>query len=491
MSFITIMSFLTSSFAHAEIERNVERNQRPVVEQVSTNEVQAPEISESADEIESEQDLEEEALAPAAAPSTDPDPGGDSSDTKKVELKPEVSTNQGSLLYSFPINVPQGRNGLTPNISLTYNSSDTNINNILSKGWSLGIPNITRKNKTGTNNLYTDDNFVSSFDGELVHQGGTKYVPRTENGSFIKYELINNVWRLTDKSGMKYILGSNSSSRQDNPNDPTQIYTWMLSQQVNPNGDRISYSYIKDQGQIYPDVISYNSDELFQIQFEKTQKQTQTTSYKSAFKVVTAFEINAISTTFQGELLRNYELVKENDSLIGIKEKVFKDGQGFEKPDVVFEYGVTDNGWLKDADFVLPKYLLGSNNEEKVRNFSEKNLHDVNGDGLLDVVLVTSSQVNAYGENKGYGVWLNTGNKKQLQKTSVENGAETSFEYKNIRSFTENNVGLNAAIPRGFVTDLISKQTQNDGLGNTSETTYEYKGADYYYRNLRNMVPII
>lgn len=41
ISFITIMSFLTSSFAHAETRRSVERDQRPVVEQVSINEVQA------------------------------------------------------------------------------------------------------------------------------------------------------------------------------------------------------------------------------------------------------------------------------------------------------------------------------------------------------------------------------------------------------------------------------------------------------------------
>ncbi|MEE9348785.1 MAG: SpvB/TcaC N-terminal domain-containing protein, partial [Flavobacteriaceae bacterium] len=75
-------------------------------------------------------------------------------------IAPSVSTSNGSLNYSYPIVVPTGRNGLTPDISLAYNSSNKSQSSIVGTGWSFNIPYIQRTNKTGTNNLYTTDSFT-------------------------------------------------------------------------------------------------------------------------------------------------------------------------------------------------------------------------------------------------------------------------------------------------------------------------------------------
>lgn len=187
-------------------------------------------------------------------------------------IAPSVSTSNGSLNYSYPIVVPTGRNGLTPDIALTYNSSNKSQSSIVGTGWSFNIPYIQRTNKTGTNNLYTTDSFTSSLDGELIDQGNGIYTPRTENGSFLRYEYSNDTWTVTDKQGTEYQFGTTTQARQDNLADTTQIFSWMLETITDTNSNTISYSYFKDQGEIYPDTISYNQSGLFNIVFNRVAR---------------------------------------------------------------------------------------------------------------------------------------------------------------------------------------------------------------------------
>jgi hypothetical protein len=80
------------------------------------------------------------------------------------KLTPDEST--GALRYSFPIVTPSGRKGLEPQLELLYDSRNTK-NEYLGLGWSTNIPYIERVNRTGAENLYTDNYFYSSLDGEL------------------------------------------------------------------------------------------------------------------------------------------------------------------------------------------------------------------------------------------------------------------------------------------------------------------------------------
>lgn len=116
-------------------------------------------------------------------------------------IVPLVSSADGSLTYEYPIVLPTGRNNLTPDLKLIYNSSNKSPSSIISTGWSFNIPYIQRVNKKGTGQLYSQNDFISSLDGELINQGSGIYKPRTENGSFLKYQFNNNVWTITDKIG--------------------------------------------------------------------------------------------------------------------------------------------------------------------------------------------------------------------------------------------------------------------------------------------------
>src|SRR3989344_698895 len=68
---------------------------------------------------------------------------------------PSADSTQGSMEYRYPIAVPPGRNGLQPDLPLTYNSANTDTSSPFGYDWSVNIPYIERINKTGTNNLYS------------------------------------------------------------------------------------------------------------------------------------------------------------------------------------------------------------------------------------------------------------------------------------------------------------------------------------------------
>ena len=60
----------------------------------------------------------------------------------------------GAFTQRLPLDIPPGRNGLQPDVTLDYNSQRTQ-DSIVGYGWQLSIPYIQRLNKTGSQNLYS------------------------------------------------------------------------------------------------------------------------------------------------------------------------------------------------------------------------------------------------------------------------------------------------------------------------------------------------
>src|SRR5215471_7618258 len=85
----------------------------------------------------------------------------------------KVDGESGAFTQKIPLDIPPGRSGLQPDVSLQYNSQNTS-DSIVGYGWSLSIPYIQRLNKTGSQNLYASPSyFTSSIDGELAFDGIT------------------------------------------------------------------------------------------------------------------------------------------------------------------------------------------------------------------------------------------------------------------------------------------------------------------------------
>ncbi len=336
--------------------------------------------------------------------------------------RPTIQPNEssGALVYSIPIVIPPGRNGLQPDVSLQYNSQRNNNSNIAGYGWDIPIPYIERLNKTGTENLYTDNNYASSFDGELTVIATTTYIsdysPRfaAENSKNYEYFESTNVWKATDRDGTVYTFGTTTASRMDNPSDSTQIFRWMLNEVRDRNDNYITYAYTKDSGQMYPATITYTgygaTEGDFEISFGTESRVDSFASYRSAYAVESLYRVNQILVKIDGAWVRKYDLAYTTGangvrSLLSSVTETGKDKDGNTAvlPAITFTYQSGSPGWSIDATWDSPVNFIKSNSgEDNSVRFSE-----INGDGLLDMVQAYGSA--GQGSCNTKDIWINDG----------------------------------------------------------------------------------
>src|SRR5262249_15785819 len=61
----------------------------------------------------------------------------------------------GSFVYTYPLRTPPGRNGIQPNLVLSYNSNGGKPDDIFGYGWSINVPYIQQMNKMGVERFYS------------------------------------------------------------------------------------------------------------------------------------------------------------------------------------------------------------------------------------------------------------------------------------------------------------------------------------------------
>ena len=313
-------------------------------------------------------------------------------DVLKNNKLPEADIYTGALTYAVPITVPPGRNSMTPDLALTYNSQKIESSSLFGSGWGINIPFIKRLNKQGTEKLFESNTYYSSFDGELVSVGDNTFVPKSEKGSFRKYTFENNTWIITEKNGMAYIFGNASNSRQVNPLNSTEVFMWMLEEKRDANNNFIQYSYFKDAGAIYPDTIAYTgnstSSGIFTVKFERELRSDVATSSYAGFEVVTKYRINEIRAEVSGDWVMKYNInytVADNEST-SLLYSVTQSGKDSSDniitlPSETYTYQAGVDEWEEETDWNIPEPVCGNGGavDNGVRFL------DFNGDGFQDI----------------------------------------------------------------------------------------------------------
>jgi len=292
---------------------------------------------------------------------------------------PENSVFTGAARYSIPIEVPPGRNGIEPEITLQYQGSTEN--GWVGVGWNLDMGAIQRSTKFGVDYSTNDYVYVNSGSNtELVGIGGDQYRAKIEE-SFARYNLDpSGGWVVTTRDGTKYYYGRTSDSRQQNAHG---TFKWCLDRVEDTNANYMDIRYWKDQGQIYLDRIDYTGNTntgiggANYIKFIRQTRSDAYTSLRSKAKVRTAWILKQIETYADSQLARKYELTyghgttSDRNRLTQWQTFGFGPDGAKSLPPQTFQYHEGGNTTFS---------LTGSINLEGIT------VLDVNGDGLADLL---------------------------------------------------------------------------------------------------------
>jgi RHS repeat-associated protein len=331
---------------------------------------------------------------------------------------PNSGQNPGAFTYHFSLALPPGRNGETPDLDLTY-SSTNHSDSGFGYGWGISIPYIERYNKAGFASLYStttpSTDFYSSMSGELVASTSSQYLARNDDGSDLRYSFSGNAWTVMDKQGNTYFFGSTSTSQQTDPEGSGKVFKWLLQKETDANGNSVTYSYTKDLGQIYPLSVTYTdtatSTGIFAVDFSLQSRATSTaTSTSAGFPVLTRYQVNTISVAVNGATTTSYALAYgfgDNGSrtiLDTITETGIDSSGSNSLPPTSFSYSTSTISMATSTWSNPVGYFIYGGLDRGVE------VADVNGDGLADLaqsyeVKNSSGSVIAAYKN----VYMNTG----------------------------------------------------------------------------------
>jgi hypothetical protein len=273
-------------------------------------------------------------------------------------IQPPAANNSGNASIQFPIEIPAGRQGMQPQLALSYSSDGGN--SWLGEGWNLQLPAITVETRWGVPkydpNLETESYLLN---GEqmlpMVHRAG--FVARpvgSEKGfdvrvegdfdTIIRYGTSPSTywWKVIDRSGTEYYYGKYANDQGVNDNcilahpQTGNIAHWALSEVIDLHGNHVRYFYkhitnfshggkVYRGTQIYPDSITYTgyntTNGLYKIYFELEDPASALlrpdfhTDANYGFRVTEAHRLGIIYITYGSQFIRAYRLKYSTTSL--------------------------------------------------------------------------------------------------------------------------------------------------------------------------------
>lgn len=191
-------------------------------------------------------------------------------DLNAATVKGQAGVSGGQASYLIPIDLPPGRNGVQPSLSLSYNSQSGN--GILGVGWSLNAgSSISRCGATFTQDTYTRAvTFNVStdrlcLDGQRLiattgSYGASNAEYRTEMDSFVKVVQHGNIndnnssFTVFKPDGSSATYGASANSRFV-PNGLITPLSWKVTQELYSNGAN-TIDYVYDDSMVGEHLLS-------------------------------------------------------------------------------------------------------------------------------------------------------------------------------------------------------------------------------------------
>jgi len=424
--------------------------------------------------------------------------------------------DMGGAEYSLAIDCPNGGN-LIPQIGLAYNSQNATIG-LAGYGFSItGISAITRGGKT----LFDNDGIVSGvsytvndnlfLDGKrlILLSGsscqatatycleGDPYTTITAYGTY--HDSSATTWfEVKTADGKTYQYGNTADSRvsyNNNKGNP-RIASWYVNRVEDVYGNYIDYSYSIRNLYVYPNVIIYGKNKYKdrgltnKIEFEYANLDSNPAIFNiedQKGKIDRC--ISAITTSLNGTIYRKYLFSYDNSSdqtlckytrLTKIREE---NGVGESLTPIQLKWSFLPSGNVYSTSLAITTTENSSFVEELDKNYFAA---DLNGDGISDIVRVSSVRITDY---------IDGSNKKTHDETRVyisrsEISASGSISYQNPVVFTlpavfsladfESTIGGSALMDMdgdGFNDIIFPYHDQVNGQWN-AEVFYTILGSD-------------
>jgi RHS repeat-associated protein len=482
--------------------------------------LEPPLPSASTDTAEGSKDKSTETSETAAETATGESSAGSSSSSSEYseQITPSFSFKvddfTGAAHLSYPISVPPAREGLVPQVSISYSSSGGN--GWLGVGFELSQGYIQRRGPRKGVPTYNDSTDVFELVSggspqELVYvseASGVKEYRLKIEGALLRVRYItgSNKWEVTDKNGLVMRFGQSDASRvlRTAPYG-SGTYRWAVDELEDLKGNWIQVSYQKpahSPGQIYLDEIKYNGNKTsgfahnqsVKFNIEGTDRPDPIYNYRGGFKSLTkrrlaSIEIKTRTGAQQWSNVRKYvfQYVPIDQygrpSARSLLSSITLYGSDFEAglslPPTAFTYQTLTPGFNIEPVIWSNPSAWGDINGNHLRTTNsygtKTGLYDINGDGLIERVVYDRWTA----ENQTWGVYFNNGTDGFIPLP--EQGGEEQPNWPNPSAWN--------AIYGNFVRDTTGAKydiLDMDGDGYIDRVVYD-KDSPYntweFYRN--------
>ncbi len=274
----------------------------------------------------------------------------------------------GAATASYDIEVPPGRKGLAPKLSLSYSSSAIDMmdafqqSSLVGTGWSFSNSYIGRDLRSTVGG--EDDVFSLVLNGsgyDLVKGTDGYYHTSQEQYWRISFDGANNRWLVTMNDGTQHQYGYSSNSRAIQylrDGDPEHVfettYAWWLERVIDTHNNQIKYTYLHDVGTtncyaptvgpktfdnaLYPQTIQYNgagSSFLTTLEFSNTLRNDYraiSTNVQCAVPLahqkLSRIDVKTTDNTGAMQLVRRYEFGYDESLFPGYADPATHDHAG-------------------------------------------------------------------------------------------------------------------------------------------------------------------
>lgn len=316
----------------------------------------------------------------------------------------------GDAMYDVSIATATGTAGVTPTLNLMYSSQRGN--GLMGMGWSLGgLSSIGRCRQTLAQDgqmmpVSWDASDRFCLDGQrLLVQNGAAY---GSTGSTYKTEIDSfalvtahggsagapSHFTVVRKDGSTSTYGASPDSRHT---FSSGVLTWGLSEIKDSVGNKMTFTYFNDQDGFRINQVGYaygnGSTPNATINYDYEGREDDLISYVSGEKIVVKQRLKTVRSNSDNQMLRSYNLVYRSSGelnkisrLASIQECT---SGNVCLPKTRFDWRLPSPGVT--PEFQKFQHALSLGNDRENDYLLDTQFTDINGDGLLDIVFVSSN----------------------------------------------------------------------------------------------------